>query len=181
MTRVTAVLAVCSCAFACGPKRTTQPGEAGACLDAQFMEKEGAEAVCRTECAEGIGESCGVLAMMFERGRLVEASHQHALEYADRACGLGDLMGCLYAGDYRRESDDLEGRAEGYAKVCLSDQPLGFDGRTDRRRACFRAAHAYLNGIGVEADQARGAELAEAACVAGSMEACEKNFSAAPD
>lgn len=184
MVRVLALLAACSFALACGPKaseQTTVPGDAGACLDAQFMKEEGAAGICRSECADGNGESCAVLATMLERGHLVEPSHEEALELADRACGLGESIGCLYAGDYRTESDDLQGRAEGYAKACVSEEELGLDTREDRKRACFRAAHAYVNGIGVDADEDRGAEFAQAACAAGSMRACEKDFSAAPE
>lgn len=107
MVRVLALLAACTFSLACGPKvseETAVPGDAGACLNAQFMEEEGAAGICRSECADGIGESCAVLAMMLERGHLVEPSHAEAAFFA-----FTRSHACRAASDRRHDDREQHG------------------------------------------------------------------------
>jgi hypothetical protein len=113
--------------------------------------------------------SCNWLASEFESGKDVARDLPRSVALHERACTLGDALGCSSAAGMLERNDTARAVAL-YVRACDLDDP----------GACFVAARLLAAGEGMVADRERALALFSRACNDGMAPACSRAASLSP-
>lgn len=117
-------------------------------------------------CMLGLAPACQRAADQIDKARGVERDEARAIELYEKACGLGDVDGCVGAGELLAVPDappDAKNRAlVAFVKACVGHSGYG----------CLRVGMAFHDGVGTQPDLEKARTHFARACEFSEQDGC---------
>ena len=117
------------------------------------------------QCNNGNAGSCVKLGFLYYNGDGVKQDYKKAREFYNKACEMGEALGCSALGDlYYNVKQDYKKAREFWSKACEMGDANG----------CVLLGFLYQYGEGVRKDYNKAMEFFGKACDLGEQKGCDK-------